>query len=161
MELVLPRHVSKVWVFLTRRYGGTECEQIPCVTHLVGLLVTVALVLAGCASGSGARPEPFPRPARPDGGQSAATSTVRIDLTTTALWLTGVPYREGGATPQGFDCSGFTRYVFALQGIPLPRRAQQQYRAGRSVDVDELSPGDLVFFTTVAPGTSHVGLVIR
>ena len=96
----------------------------------------------------------------PPSRRSATTSTVRIALTTTALQLTGVPYREGGATPRGFDCSGFTRYVFAQQRISLPRRAQQQYRAGRSVDVDELGPGDLVFFTTVEPGASHVGLVI-
>jgi len=104
--------------------------------------------------------EPLPSPARPDGGRSAATSTDRMTLTTTALQLTGVPYLEGGATPRGFDCSGFTRYVFAQQGISLPRRAQDQYRAGRSVDVDELGPGDLVFFTTVEPGASHVGLVV-
>ena len=130
------------------------------MTHSTGLIVIVALVSAGCASGSGMGLEPLPRPASPDGGRSATTSTVRIALTTTALQLTGVPYREGGATPRGFDCSGFTRYVFAQQRISLPRRAQQQYRAGRSVDVDELGPGDLVFFTTVEPGASHVGLVI-
>ncbi len=126
-----------------------------CMTHSTCLLVIVALVSAGCASGSGVGLEPLPRPARPDGGRSATTSTVRIALTTTALQLTGVPYREGGATLRGFDCSGFTRYVCAQQGISLPRRAQQQYRAGRSVDVDELGPGDLVFFTTVEPGGSH------
>ena len=131
-----------------------------CMTHSAGLLVIVALVSTGCASGSGVGLEPLPRPAGPDGDRSAATSTVRIGLTTTALQLTGIPYREGGATPRGFDCSGFTLYVFAQQGISLPRRAQQQYRAGRSVDVDELGPGDLVFFTTVEPGASHVGLVI-
>ena len=126
----------------------------------IGLLVAAVLVGAACASSGGPRPEPFPRPPSPNGATGALTPTTRNALTTTALSLTGIPYREGGSTPRGFDCSGFTRYVFAQHGIPLPRQARQQYRMGRNVNVDDLRQGDLVFFTTVDTGASHVGLVI-
>lgn len=76
----------------------------------------------------------------------------------TALDLRGTPYRNGGDTPRGFDCSGFTRYVFARHGIDLPRRAFDQYSTGVPVERDSLAPGDLVFFATVAKGASHVGV---
>jgi len=81
-------------------------------------------------------------------------------LTGTALSLRGIPYRNGGADPGGFDCSGFTQYVFAHYGITLPRDVKAQFGAGRSVDRDEIAPGDLLFFTTVAPGASHVGIAL-
>ncbi len=78
----------------------------------------------------------------------------------TALALQGAPYLTGGVAPGGFDCSGFTQYVFAQHGVRLPRTAAEQYRDGRPVNPDRLQPGDLVFFTTIAPGPSHVGLAI-
>jgi cell wall-associated NlpC family hydrolase len=80
-------------------------------------------------------------------------------LTSTALALRGVPYRNGGADPGGFDCSGFVWYVFAQHGLPLPRTVGEQFRAGRS-QVGGLQPGDLVFFSTVSPGASHVGIAL-
>ena len=72
----------------------------------------------------------------------------------------GVPYRFGGTTPRGFDCSGFVRYVFASVGIDLPRAADSQYGVGRAVSVERLQPGDLVFFETYEDGPSHVGIYI-
>jgi cell wall-associated NlpC family hydrolase len=78
----------------------------------------------------------------------------------TALSLRGRPYRDGGADPAGFDCSGFVYYVFSQHGVPVPRTVGEQFRAGRTVDPGTLEPGDLVFFTTTAPGASHVGMSI-
>ncbi|MDD3157511.1 NlpC/P60 family protein [Anaeromusa sp.] len=75
-----------------------------------------------------------------------------------AMSFRGVPYVFGGTTPYGFDCSGFTRYVFANAGIFLPRMADEQYDAGYSVSNPQ--PGDLVFFTTYTSGVSHVGIYI-
>jgi len=81
-------------------------------------------------------------------------------LTGTALSLRGIPYRNGGSDPHGFDCSGFTQYVFAQYGISIPREVREQFRVGKSVEPDQLVAGDLLFFTTTDPGASHVGISI-
>lgn len=72
----------------------------------------------------------------------------------------GVPYVFGGNDPSGFDCSGFTRYVYSAVGIDLPRMADEQYNMGYEVSRPFLQPGDLVFFSTYLPGVSHVGIYI-
>ena len=82
-------------------------------------------------------------------------------LSGTALSLRGAPYRLGGVDPAtGFDCSGFVRYVYQQHGVPMPREVREQFRVGKTVDRSKLEPGDLVFFSTVAPGASHVGIMI-
>ena len=58
----------------------------------------------------------------------------------------GTPYHWGGTTPRGFDCSGFVRYVFNENGVPLGRSSQVQAQEGKSVSVSDLRPGDLIFF---------------
>jgi cell wall-associated NlpC family hydrolase len=83
------------------------------------------------------------------------------DLLQTALTLQGVPYRWGGDNPtSGFDCSGFVRYVLAQHQMAAPRTTDEQYRLGTKVDLKHVRAGDLVFFSTVSPGASHVGLAI-
>jgi peptidoglycan DL-endopeptidase CwlO len=77
-----------------------------------------------------------------------------------ALAQQGVPYRNGGADPAGFDCSGLVTFVFGQHGVWVPRTVTEQFAFGDRVDSGALVPGDLVFFTTVAPGASHVGIVI-
>ncbi|WP_096203090.1 C40 family peptidase [Bacillus sp. FJAT-45350] len=72
----------------------------------------------------------------------------------------GVPYRFGGTTPNGFDCSGFILYTFKQAGITLPRTATEQYNTGMAVKKSELTPGDLVFFETYKPGPSHSGIYV-
>jgi cell wall-associated NlpC family hydrolase len=66
-----------------------------------------------------------------------------------ALSLRGTPYRNGGSDLAGFDCSGFVQWVFAQQGVALPREVKQQYRVGRDIDTGDVKAGDLVFFETV------------
>lgn len=75
-----------------------------------------------------------------------------------ALELRGTPYRNGGSDPRGFDCSGFTQYVFNRAGTALPRETREQFLVGSDVPPGQQRPGDLIFFTTTAPGASHVGI---
>ncbi len=82
------------------------------------------------------------------------------DITEEAKRYVGVPYRFGGTTPKGFDCSGFIQYVFNRKGILLPRSADEQYFSGEKISVNSLKPGDLVFFNTYAEGISHSGLYL-
>ncbi|MCA0969516.1 NlpC/P60 family protein [Halobacillus litoralis] len=73
----------------------------------------------------------------------------------------GVPYSFGGTTPHGFDCSGYTSYVYDQMGISLPRTTLSQWSAGSSVSKSDLQVGDLVFFKgTYRSGISHVGIYI-
>jgi cell wall-associated NlpC family hydrolase len=72
--------------------------------------------------------------------------------------LKGVPYRYGGATPRGFDCSGFTSYVYRKAGVTLPRRASIQRAAARRISRSNARPGDLVFFHDSRGRVYHVGI---
>ncbi len=137
------------------------------------LLIVVASTCCACAS-TGATPRPFPvpgpspaetRPASlPNGGVSpTGTAPARsggYEISGTALSLRGKPYRNGGADPNGFDCSGLVWYVFAQHGIALPRTVAQQYRSGGDVQSADLRAGDLVFFSTTSAAVSHVGIVV-
>jgi len=68
----------------------------------------------------------------------------------------GVPYRYGGSTPEGFDCSGLVRYVYARAGYSVPRSAREQWQALEPNRVPR--PGDLVFFKADSKNISHVGI---
>jgi peptidoglycan DL-endopeptidase CwlO len=68
----------------------------------------------------------------------------------------GVPYRWGGASPSGFDCSGLVMYVYAQVGVSLPHSSYSQYGMGSPVSRGDLQPGDLVFFD----GLGHVGIYV-
>lgn len=89
------------------------------------------------------------------GGSSLVRRVVQA-----ALGYQGVPYVFGGTSPNGFDCSGFTRFIFAQAGIDLPRTADAQYEVGQNVSNGQLQSGDLVYFTTYESGASHVGIYL-
>ena len=79
----------------------------------------------------------------------------------TALGLRGTRYQLGGAQPKaGFDCSGFVQYVFLQHRVALPRTVGEQFQVGRGIDNNPIAAGDLIFFSTVAPGASHVGIAL-
>ena len=84
---------------------------------------------------------------------SAAVNPSGSDIVSIAMSLTGIPYVYGGSTPAGFDCSGFTQYVYAQVGISIPRTSGAQGAAGTFVSASEARPGDLVWHAY-----GHVGI---
>jgi probable lipoprotein NlpC len=93
-------------------------------------------------------------------GTGAAHAQEGTPLMTVVNDLYGVPYKSSGTTKKGFDCSGFTRYVFDALGVDLPHNSSSQYQVGQSVSRKDLQPGDLVFFKTNGRSISHVGIYI-
>ena len=124
------------------------------------LLAVIALSSAGCATTGGApRPRPFPGAPEPPVVVSPSPAAP-VSIVATAMMLRGVPYRNGGSDLSGFDCSGFVQWVFAQNGVRLPREVREQFEAGKKIDVRDVTPGDLLFFETVGRGASHVGVAI-
>lgn len=142
--------------------------------RLAGVILLTGLATA-CAHRAPMSPEPFPRPAaagKPlepgcspsDIGcaPSAQHSAILIGpaVVAAALKLRGAPYAPGGSTPEGFDCSGFVQYVFASEGIELPRTVREQFLATTEINRASVAAGDLLFFRTSGPRASHVGIAI-
>jgi cell wall-associated NlpC family hydrolase len=82
------------------------------------------------------------------------------DVVRTAYAYRGTPYHYGASGRGGFDCSGFTSYIYGKKGVSLPHSARGQFEQGRKVSRDDMKPGDLVFFHTVTHGISHVGMYV-
>ena len=133
------------------------------------LAVLLCSLAAACAT-TGATPRPFPTPGTPPRSESAvpaptASSTDVYAISGTALTLRGIPYRNGGSDPSGFDCSGFVWYVFGRHGIQVPRTVLEQAQAGDPIEPSSLRAGDLVFFDTSGRAfgrrhATHVGISI-
>lgn len=93
--------------------------------------------------------------------ESKDNSTPGEKVSKVAFSLVGTPYRWGGETVKGFDCSGFTRYVYRHSvGIQLPRTSSRQAKAGKHVKKNELVPGDIVYFKASRSGVGHVGIFV-
>lgn len=91
------------------------------------------LLLSGCAN-FGHRPPP------------AEISETRREIVLEALGQIGRPYRYGGTTPEGFDCSGLARYVYAQSGVEIPRSTSEQHAFGKIISLEDAQPGDLLFY---------------
>ena len=122
---------------------------------MTNLLKTLLMVLA-----LGSMPQVQ---AQTVGSRPEAIAPDRIDqLLDTAKTCLGIPYRHGGTSPKGFDCSGFVRFVFDSVGIELNRSSRTQAKEGTPVALDALLPGDLLFFKTCGQkhAISHVGIYL-
>lgn len=117
----------------------------PC---LVGL--GISLFLAGCASVS-------ERPADLGTPEIGTVPRAGSDVVQIARKYVGAPYRWGGSSPSGFDCSGLVRYVYAQVGVELPHNAAKQYELGAPVSRDDLQPGDIVFFDQLRHNGIYIG----
>jgi cell wall-associated NlpC family hydrolase len=122
-------------------------------------LSLLALALACVSAASPAAPQDAPSTSSP---ADSAVSGPSSDLALYALSLNGTTYKYGGRDPQtGLDCSGFVEHVFSeVAGVQLPHDAQGISRIGRKIGIEELKPGDLVFFNTLRRAFSHVGIYL-
>jgi cell wall-associated NlpC family hydrolase len=168
-----------------RRVRGRDCGadtslckpmKIRAVQRCQSLISVVAAAMAAACGPAGsvvATPSPFPRaggvrdaprPPRPATAlprSVAAAGVFEAQVLDTALGLRGIAYRLGGEDPvSGFDCSGFVRYVFALHHLDIPRTMAEQFAAAQDVAADRIQAGDLLFFSTIGPGPTHVGIAL-
>jgi cell wall-associated NlpC family hydrolase len=114
------------------------------------------LFLGACAT-AGRVPARAPGPTP---SANAAAIKTNSPVVRTALALAGTRYRWGGSDPSGVDCSGLIWYVYAQNGVVLPRTLRDQYLVGNSVRADKVEPGDLLFFRTSGSTVGHVGIAV-
>jgi cell wall-associated NlpC family hydrolase len=118
---------------------------VPSVLRLSGAVL--ALLLAACA-GTPSSPPVVTDPAAAD---RAAGNALR---------MVGKPYRYGGSTPAGFDCSGLVQYSYKQAGVTLPRATDEQLRVSQPLRGRHLRRGDLLFFDQEGKKKSHVGIYL-
>jgi cell wall-associated NlpC family hydrolase len=140
--------------------------------RLASLLLTALAVLAPACAGRQPHVRVLPPALPPEAYDPAAAGVAAappaapaaaaagMEVARIAGTLIGAPYREGGALPDGFDCSGLVNYVFARSGVAVPRDVRRQAAAGLPVARSDVIPGDLVFFATTGSGPTHVGIAI-
>jgi murein DD-endopeptidase len=117
------------------------------------LILLLVLALAGCAS---TRPAPTA-----SGGSTRPSNAAPADRAAAlAATMVGKPYKYGGSSPSGFDCSGLVQYSFKQAGVSLPHNTVQQRAASRLVNVAELRRGDLLFFNQEGKKHGHVGIYL-
>ena len=118
-------------------------------TGVIWLGIALTMLLAGCAGFGG-------------GDIPAQISDTRQTIVFEATGQIGRPYRYGGTTPDGFDCSGLTRYVYAQAGVSLPRSTREQHEAGKTIKIDQAQPGDLLFYRFGRSGgnVDHVAIYL-
>lgn len=116
----------------------------------LALLILASLILCACTS----VPERSSQPGTP------VSANVASAAVSTALAMVGKPYRRGGNSPAGFDCSGLVQYSYVDAGLTLPRDTRGLRRTGTRVHTGDLQPGDLLFFDQDGKSRSHVGLYI-
>jgi cell wall-associated NlpC family hydrolase len=144
--------------------------RFPLPLIFVVLVLLLALPSVGAAANDSSTATPEPGMANTVSAEALALVTTGLEAkppvpaadgrsrkaVTIALHYLGLPYRWGGASPAGFDCSGFVMYVYGRVGVALPHNGAMLWGKGRAVERRDLEPGDVVFFD----GLGHVGIFI-
>ena len=119
---------------------------------LIIVILSTAALVAGCGGYSGVEaPSGEPGESRP-GEENTGKTVVKL-----AEEYIGAPYRSGGTTTNGVDCSGLAFAVYRQVGVRLPRTSEAMARVGNHIDRNQLRAGDLVFFGS-GSGVNHVGI---
>lgn len=129
--------------------NGTTVDQIKQLNHLTSDVIYVGQILKIPTTG--------------DSTQSQLEHDIVLkELVADTINYTGVPYKWGGESPSGFDCSGFVYFMFNKHGVDMPRTTSSSlFKMGTSISKADLQPGDLVFFdVNNSGGVSHVGFYI-
>ncbi len=92
--------------------------------------------------------------------QFVAVDTLRLSIISKAKEYIGVNYRYGRSDEQGFDCSGYVRFVYSKFGIDLPHSSSEQYKQSKHIKTRQALPGDLIFFQTRGKPIGHVGIYL-
>lgn len=133
---------------------------MPSSRNYITLFWVIALLQLAACSHAPVVSTPAPPLASP-GHAPQPTDASRRTVISTAQRMLGAPYRYGGASPAGFDCSGLVWFSHKRAGIRIPRTALQQRRSAlQRVAVRDLKAGDLLFFRIGARRTDHVGIYI-
>ncbi len=127
-------------------------------SKLIISLLYVSLMFA-CSS-SPQYSERIPKAAEKTTALKAKTQPKGYKIADLAKSLVGSPYKYGGETPNGFDCSGLVFYTHGKVGLGTPRTSLQQFKAAKNVPLKELRNGDLIFFKLTRSRVSHVGIYI-
>ena len=125
--------------------------------RIIGVFA-LAITLLGQLTGCSSTPQPAAA-TRTSGGSYALPGTLGETAAAVALNQVGTPYRYGGSSPGGFDCSGLVQYSYSRAGKQVPRTTKQLWTSSLAVGRHELRVGDLLFFT-IEGKMSHVGLYL-
>ena len=144
--------------------NGLQTHGLAFRIRLMHFLKPLFIVFLACFSLACQAAEAAKQPTTPAAAEQAYTdwSGLAQEVLISALSLTGTKYKFGGSSPEtGFDCSGFVRYVFQqAASLTLPHGARAISQLGQAVPLEQLQPGDLVFFNTLKTAFSHVGIYI-
>jgi len=132
------RRVCQTALMFCAPANSFQCCRLPAIPVLV---VLTALLVGGCSNAL--RWEDSAPAAR---SSSVPATGAGREVVDTATSMIGIPYRYGGETPKGFDCSGLVQYSYEAAGISVPRTSREQYQSSRPIGLADARPGDLLFF---------------